>query len=130
MKYWNISDTETPGLQQLHYVRVTVTIGGQSIKPGESADLPLHLLGEAAPWVIRGVLSFHPPRIQQQRTAPVAKSAPVEEQAVRPDPTGADAVATVVVTEVVADAQSTPSVSADAPTDGPVSKRGSRKTGP
>lgn len=127
MRYWNVSDRETPVLRRLGLVGVPVTVAGVTIQPGCDADIPVHALAEASPWVLRGVLATSAePAPRQVPALPPAPADPVPAAPaaqVAPDPLNEKPVPYQQVTEAPAEepAPETPPAPATDET------RGSRK---
>lgn len=78
-----MTDRETPQLRAAGMVGVSVTVGRTVLKPGDSVDVPSHLVAELALALRNGLLSTKQPppvtpRVLFDRSAPKVEVAKVE----------------------------------------------------
>jgi hypothetical protein len=73
MRFWNCSSKQPddPG--------VSVTIGGQVVKPGEAVDVPVHFVAEASHLMAKGLITNERPPV-----VPAAPAAPPPEEPAAP----------------------------------------------
>jgi hypothetical protein len=76
MKVWCITDRETPQLRLSGLRGVSVKIGGTTLKPGDSMDVPSHLIAEIQSALRNGLLSTIKPAVVES-TSPTVPAPPV-----------------------------------------------------
>lgn len=74
MKVFNLTDVATPGLRQRRMFNHTFALGGVSVAPGESAEVPDTAHRQVQEMVLAGMLSVDtlPPWYTAAKDAPVA----------------------------------------------------------